>query len=101
MFEIRVVMDELDYDALADVLLPILAGKMEEKGGFRALLAKNSDALSGLARQWLSSMSQEKKDELLLQLLSDKKEFILTKANEAAARRGLGTKVLGMEVKKL
>lgn len=101
MLEIRAVIDDLDYDSLADFLVPILAEKLEEKGGFRALIAKNKDALSGVAKQLLSSMSQEKKDELLLQLLCEKKGLLLAKANDAVARRGIRAKVLDLEVKKI
>jgi hypothetical protein len=101
MLEIRAVIDDLDYDSLADFLVPIIAEKLEEKGGFRALIAKNKDALSGVAKQLLSSMSQEKKDELLLQLLCEKKGLILTKANEVAARQGIGAKVLDLEARKI
>lgn len=101
MLEIRAVIDDLDYDSLADFLVPILAEKLEEKGGFRALIAKNKDALSGVAKQLLSSMSQEKKDELLLQLLCEKKGLLLAKANDAVAHRGIRAKVLDLEVKKI
>lgn len=101
MLELRVLIDELDYDSLADFLVPILAEKLEEKGGFRAMIGKNRDALSGVAKQLLSSMSQEKKDELLIQLLREKKGFVLNKTNEAAARQGIGAKVLDVEVKKI
>ena len=101
MLEIRLVLDDLDYDSLAEFLLPLFAEKLKEQGGFRAMIAKNEDALASFAKQLLSSMSQEKKDELLIQLLREKKGVVLTKTNEAADRRGIGARVLDLEVKKI
>ena len=101
MIEVRALIDELDYNSLADFLLPIIAEKLEEKGGFSALIAKNKDMLSGFAKQMLDSMSQEKKDELLLQLLQEKKGLLLQKANSKARQEGIGVKILDIEVKKV
>ncbi len=101
MIEIRAVIDDIDYDALADFLLPILADRLEEKGGFMALLAKNKESLSGFAKQMLSSMSQEKKDEFVLQLLQDKKTLILEKVNDKIEAKGIGVEIVDFEVKKI
>ena len=66
MIEVRLVLDEIDYDLLAERLLPLAADKMEEKGGVLGLLGRNREGLGGVARHLLKTMSQEKRDELLL-----------------------------------
>ena len=96
MIELRIVLDEIDYDCLAELLLPLIAEKMEQKGGILALLGKNKDGLTGMARQLLKSMSQEKKDEFLLQLLAEKKGLILQKANDKAESMNAGVKVIDL-----
>ena len=101
MIEVRLVLDEIDYDLLAERLLPLAADKMEEKGGVLGLLGRNRDGLGSVARHLLKTMSQDKRDELLLQLLSEKKQTILAKANQKAAEEKLGVKVLDASVRKI
>ncbi|MBP3493443.1 MAG: hypothetical protein J6J83_02395 [Oscillospiraceae bacterium] len=101
MFEIRVVVDEVDYHKLADFLLPIIADSLEAKGGVLSILAKNRNSLSVFVKQTLDSMSQEKKNEFLLQLFSEKKGLALTKINEKAAKENLGVKLLDINVKQI
>lgn len=94
MIEIRAVIDDIDYDSLTEFLLPIIVEKLEEKGGFRAMIAKSTDSLSGFAKQMIVSMPQEKKDELLLQLLHEKKFVVLDKANDKAKEHEIGVRIL-------
>ena len=96
MIEVRLVLDEIDYD-----LLPLAADKMEEKGGVLGLLGRNREGLGGVARHLLKTMSQEKRDELLLQLLNEKKQLILTKANQKAAEEMLGVRILDASAQKI
>lgn len=101
MIELRVLIDEIDYDSLVERLLPLAAEKLEEKGGFLAMLGRNREGMSGVARQLLKSMSQEKRDEFLLQLLQDKRALLLRKANEKAAEKGIGIKVLDLSAQRI
>ena len=101
MIELRVLIDEIDYDSLVELLLPLAAEKLEEKGGFLAMLGRNREGMSGVARQLLKSMSQEKRDEFLLQLLQDKKALALRKANETADRLGAGVSIADISARKI
>ena len=101
MFEIRVVVDEVDYNKLADFLLPIIADSLEAKGGVLSIIAKNRNSLSGFVKQTLDSMPQEKKNEFLLQLFNEKRELVLSKINEKAAKENLGVKLLNIDAKQI
>ena len=101
MFEVKILVDEIDYDALVDWIAPLAAEKMEEKGGVLGLLGRNREGLTGVARQLLKTMSQEKRDEFLLQLLMEKKELIIQKANEKCQSEGLGVRAIDLTVKKI
>ena len=101
MLEIRVLVDDIDYDSVVELLAPLAAEKMEAKGGVLGLLGRNSESLTGIVRQVLKSMSQEKKDEFLLQLLEEKKDTVLGKANKVAAKTGVGVKVLDISGRRL
>ena len=101
MFEVKILVDEIDYDALVDWIAPLAAEKMEEKGGVLGLLGRNREGLIGVARQLLKTMSQEKRDEFLLQLLMEKKELIIQKANEKSQSEELGVRAIDLTVKKI
>ncbi|MBE6971850.1 MAG: hypothetical protein E7446_07020 [Ruminococcaceae bacterium] len=101
MIEIRAVIDDIDYESLTEFLLPIIADKLEEKGGFRALIAKSTDSLSGFAKQMIASMPQEKKDELLLQLLHEKKSLVLDKVNDKAKDYEIGVRILDIDARNI
>ena len=101
MLEVRILLDDIDDDSLVELLLPLAAEKLEAKGGFLALIGRNKEGLHGVARQMLKSMSQEKRDEFLLQLLQEKKSLFLGKANEKAAEKGIGVKVLDLSAKRV
>ena len=101
MIEVRILLDDIDYDALAELLLPLIAEKLEEKGGFMALLGRNKDGMAGVARHLLKTMSQEKRDEFLLQLLQEKKTLVLKKANEKAAQLRTGVRIADISASKV
>ena len=101
MIEVRILLDDIDYDALVELLLPLIAEKLEEKGGIMALLGRNKDGMAGVARQLLKTMSQEKRDEFLLQLLQEKKMLVLKKANEKAADLQAGVTVKDISARKV
>lgn len=101
MIELRLLMDEIDYDALVELLLPIAAEKLESKGGFLAMLGRNKEGLSGVARQMLKTMPQEKRDEFVLQLLEEKKSLILNKVNSKAAEQRVGVRILDLQVQRV
>ena len=101
MIEVRILLDDIDYDSLVELLLPLVAEKLEEKGGLMALLGRNKDGMAGVARHLLKTMSQEKRDEFLLQLLQEKKALVLKKANEKAGQLKAGVTVADISARKV
>lgn len=73
MLELRILVDDIDYDSIAEYLIPAVAEKLrrEEKGGILGnVLAGNPDMAASVARTVLGTMSQEQKDQLLVQLVT-------------------------------
>lgn len=73
MLELRILVDDIDYDSIAEYLIPAVAEKLrrEEKGGILGnVLAGNPDVAASVARTVLGTMSQEQKDQLLVQLVT-------------------------------
>ena len=91
MLELRILVDDIDYDSIAEYLIPAVAEKLrrEEKGGILGnVLAGNPDMAASVARTVLGTMSQEQKDQLLVQLVTKNREKLLDKGNQAVRSRG-------------
>ena len=69
MIELKILLDEVDYRSLSEVLIPALAESMAKDGGvLGGMLSQNKELAASMARTVLDKMPQEKKDELLVQL---------------------------------
>ena len=76
--------------------------RREEKGGILGnVLAGNPDVAASVARTVLGTMSQEQKDQLLVQLVTKNREKLLDKGNRAARSRGIGVQLCDVAVRKL
>ena len=90
MLELRILVDDIDYDSIAEYLIPAVVEKLrrEEKGGILGnVLAGNPDVAASVARTVLGTMSQEQKDQLLVQLVTKNREKLLDKGKRAARSR--------------
>lgn len=102
MIELKILVDEIDYDSLVDVLVPALAGKLGDKGGILgSILAKNPDTAASMAHTLLKTMSQEKRDDMLVQLLGKYREKVLSAGRSAAAKKGIGIQLCDISAKKI
>ena len=97
MLELRILVDNIDYDSIAEYLIPVVAEKLrrEDKGGILG------SVLAGMARTLLGAMSQEQKDRLLVQLVTKNREKLLDKGNRAARDKGIGVQLCDVAVQKL
>ena len=76
--------------------------RREEKGGILGnVLAGNPDVAASVARTVLGTMSQEQKDQLLVQLVTKNREKLLDKGNRAVRSRGIGVQLCDVAVRKL
>ncbi|MBO4854668.1 MAG: hypothetical protein J5482_05990 [Oscillospiraceae bacterium] len=102
MIELKILVDEIDYSSLTDVLVPLLAKSMKDgKGGILGeVLAKNPDTAVSMARTILSKISQEKKDELLMQMMDKYRNELLHAVEKALAEHAIQLKLCGFSVEK-
>lgn len=104
MLELRVLLDDIDYGSLAEYLIPAVADKLkrEEKGGILgSVLAGNSALTASMAQKLLDTMSQEQKDQLLIQLLGKNREKLLQKGNRLLRERSIGAHICDVSVRKI
>lgn len=73
MIELKILIDEIDYDSVADFLVPLLVEKLP----------------------------QEKKDELVVQLLTKNRDKLLETGRTAAAKNGIRLQICDVSAKKI
>ena len=84
--------------------MPLLAEKLEKdgKGGILGnVLAGNTNMAVSMARTLLNTMPQEKKDELVVQLVTKNRDKLLQKGGELAAKNGVRLRLCDIAAKKL
>ena len=104
MLELKILIDDVDYNSLTELLVPLLAEKLEKdgRGGILGgILAGNQDMAVGMARTLLNTMPQEKKDELAVQLLTRNRDKLLQKGRELAAKNGGRLQLCDIAAKKI
>lgn len=104
MLELKILIDDIDYNSVSELLVPLLAEKLEKdgKGGILGgVLAGNPEMAVSMARTLLNAMPQEKKDELVVQLITKNREKLLQKGRELAARNGVRLQLCDVAAKKI
>lgn len=103
MLELKILIDELDYDSVAELLVPALAESMAQdrkSGILGGVLSNNQEMLTSMARTLLHTMSQGKRDELLVQLINKNRDKLLEKGRAAAAQKGVQVKLCDVTARK-
>ena len=104
MIELKILVDNIDYDSLTDLLVPLIAEKMKdgEKGGLLgSILAKNPGTAASMAHTLLKTMSQEKRDEMLVQLAGKYRDKLMQKGRDVLRDKGIGLELCDIAVKKV
>ena len=101
MIELKILLDEVDYRSLSEVLIPALAESMAKDGGvLGGMLSQNKELAASMARTVLDKMPQEKKDELLVQLLNRNRDKLLEKGRTLAAEKGVHLQLCDVSARK-
>ena len=104
MLELKILIDDVDYNSLTELLVPLLAEKLEKdgRGGILGgVLSGNRNMAVSMARTLLNTMPQEKKDELVVQLLTRNRDKLLQKGRELAAKNGVRLQLCDIAAKKI
>ena len=102
MLELKILIDDIDYNSVTELLVPLLAEKLEKdgKGGILGnVLAGNTNMAVSMARTLLNTMPQEKKDELVV--VTKNRDKLLQKGGELAAKNGVRLRLCDIAAKKL
>ena len=97
MIKLEMIVDDIDYEAASDLLLPLLADKLKNEHKFAGNLL-GSNMTGSFAKTMLRSMPQEKKDALAVKTLNGKKELLEEKAEELLREKNIHLKIKELSV---
>lgn len=100
MIELKILVDDIDYNSLTELLVPLLAEKLE-KDGKGGVLSGNRNMAVSMARTLLNTMPQAKKDELVVQLINKNRDKLLQKGRALAAKNGVRLQLCDVAAKKI
>jgi len=100
MIELTIKVDHIDYNDLAELLLPMLSDRLP-KDGLMGRLLNSPERAEKLVKEILGRMSQEQKDELLVKYINQNSVKAMTELEKAASRSGVSLKLRDIGAKKL
>lgn len=98
MIELTLTADDIDYEALAELLLPSLIERMEQNSLGR-IFVRSPEAAKSAAMKLLSRMSKEKKDALLADYITQNGVKAAAALEDMAAKNGIKLKIGSVSAK--
>lgn len=98
MIELKLRLDKVDYDALAELLLPMLFEQMSEAADapvWSRVLLRSQGMTERAAKAVLDRMSEEQKDALLVRYVNKNSPALCHLLEDMAARSGVHVKLGG------
>jgi len=98
MIEITLRVSEVDYDALVDVLSPLVAERMSQRGGILRKLMGKESRIGTLAHGILKGKSYREKEALAVELAMKNREMLAEKLTELAHSNGISLQVDSLQI---
>lgn len=97
--KITIELNDIDYGALAEQLLPLVqAGLAQKDDAGSAILSKLAGMPPAFAGKMVDMLPQETKDEIAVMLVNSNKEKIMDSVLEFAAKKGLSFRIDSFDV---
>lgn len=101
MLEIKLCVDDVDYEALLDCLAPFIGDALKEKGGIAALAGGKQNFLRGMGKLFLKAKGSAGAEEAIVQLAQKKNKLFTKKIEDLATKNGIKLHVQTLDVKHL
>lgn len=101
MLEVKILLSDLDYDDVADLVVPLVSDRMAVKGGLIGKIAGKKEDLLKAVHKFLSQKNQDERDQFLAELVTKKRSLILEKAADFAEKKGVKVQICDISVKKI
>lgn len=104
MVEIKMIVNNIDYSGIAELVMPIVKDKLSENdNGIGKLIGKHvpEAALNGAINGFLKFLTPEQKDEIAFSLVSKYQDKIVDIIQSTASGKGVNLTVQELSVKRL
>ena len=101
MLEIRLLLSDVDYDAACEKLAPLLAEKVQEKGGIVGAAVGKRERLTAFLHRVLRKKNQVERDRFVAELATKHRDALMKKAAELAEEQGVDVRVCDISVRQL
>ena len=101
MIEIKIQIDNIDYDSAADTLLPLLADQLAcstDNPMLKQLFSGRQRLSLSAAKSFISVLPKEKKDELVVKYMNSNKVQLSQKLMQFAADNKIRLNIKNIEV---
>ena len=90
---------DIDYGALIEKMLPLVADKLSSKEGFAMeMLAKIASMPPSIARKMVDILPDETKEELIAMLVNKNKDKLAKMAESYGGKKGIAFKIENIEI---
>ncbi len=93
MLQLQLTLDDLDFDALVEQFLPQLTDQFRASGNPIGMLLSNG-MTAGMAKNVLHTLSPEKKEQLLADMINANQSKISAKIEKTARNNGVYVRVV-------
>lgn len=100
MIDVKISVNNVDYEAALDTLLPVLLehlSKKSENAFLVSVLSKTKGVSSIAAKAALKALPQDTRDELAVACLNHYKEDIQRLLTEASKQKGIALQIEGID----
>ena len=101
MLEVKILLSDLDYDDVADLVVPLVSDRLAAKGGLIGKIAGKKEEMLKAVHKFLSQKDQNERDQFLADLVAKKHSLIIEKAAGFAETKGVKVQICDITVKKI
>ena len=101
MLEVKILLSDLDYDDVADLVVPLVSDRLAAKGGLIGKIAGKKEDLLKAVHKFLSQKNQDERDQFFFFFFTKKRSLILEKAADFAEKKGVKVQICDISVKKI
>ena len=101
MLEIKLYVADIDYDGIVDMALPKVADKLAKKGTILGKAVKKREKkLEKMAHKFLTKKGQDGMEQMISKLAAKKRSLLIEKASGIVEKKGIGLRLVGIDVNK-
>ena len=101
MLEVRLLLSDVDYDAACEMFAPLLAEKVQEKGGIVGAAVGKREHVAAFLSRMLRKKNQVERDRFAAELATKHRDKLMKKAETFAQEHGVDIRVCDVSVRQL